>query len=58
MGVVTELLSTGASDVLVVRQEAGADILIPIVAEFVKSIDLPGKTITVQLIPGMRGEES
>lgn len=58
VGVVTEILSTGASDVLVVRQEAGADILIPIVAEFVKAIDLPGKTITVELIPGMRGEEA
>jgi ribosomal 30S subunit maturation factor RimM len=33
-------------------------VLIPIVGDFVKKIDLATRQITVELIPGMRGEES
>jgi 16S rRNA processing protein RimM len=58
VGRMVEILATGASDVLVVRPDAGADILIPIVDEFVPRIDLERGEITVTLIPGMRGEES
>ena len=53
LGVVEEIFANPAHDVL----QAG-EILIPVVKEFVKDIDLDAETITVQLIPGMRpGEE-
>lgn len=57
IGLVTEILETGASDVLVVHPGMGQDVLIPMVGEFVKNVDLSTGEITVTLIPGMRGEQ-
>ena len=57
LGAVEAIIETGASDVLVVRLPAREDILVPMVDEFVQHIDLAGRTITVQLIAGMRPEE-
>ena len=58
LGTVTEILETGASDVLVIRPELGPEVLIPIVDSFVQEIDLQKGEITVHLIPGMLAEES
>jgi 16S rRNA processing protein RimM len=55
IGVVREIIETGASDVLVVRPAFGPEVLIPIVDTFVRQIDLQGGAITVHLIPGMLG---
>ena len=53
LGEVDEVLAYPAHEVL----EVG-DMLIPLVKEFVKDVDLDNEVITVQLIPGMRpGEE-
>lgn len=57
IGVVSEIIETGASDVLVIRPEAGADVLIPMVDRFIQNIDLDNGEITVHLIPGMLAEE-
>jgi 16S rRNA processing protein RimM len=57
IGVVRDILETGASDVLVIRPDAGPEVLIPMVGEFVRRIDLTARQITVHLIPGMRAEE-
>ncbi len=57
VGVVREILETGASDVLVVQPETGPEVLIPIVDSFIQAIDLAGGEITVHLIPGMLAEE-
>ncbi len=57
IGVVSEIIDTGASDVLVVRPEIGPDVLIPVVDTFVREIDLSNGSITVHLIPGMLAEE-
>jgi 16S rRNA processing protein RimM len=53
IGKVTEILETGASAVLVVRPESGADILVPMVDAFIGEIDLARRELTVHLIPGM-----
>jgi 16S rRNA processing protein RimM len=58
IGVVTEILETGASDVLVIRPTTGPDVLIPMVDKFVQDIDLVSRKITVHTIPGMLGEEA
>lgn len=58
IGTVTEILETGASDVLVVRPEIGPDVLIPMVDAFILGIDLAKGEITVHLIPGMMAEEA
>jgi 16S rRNA processing protein RimM len=57
VGTVKEILETGASDVLVIRPENGAEVLIPIVEPFVQGIDLAKREITVHTIPGLLGEE-
>ena len=58
IGMVTEILETGASDVLVVRQDTGPEVLIPIADAFIQGIDLARSVITVQMIPGMLAEEA
>lgn len=58
IGTVTEILETGASDVLVVRSEIHPDVLIPMVDAFIQGIDLAKGEITVHLIPGMLAEEA
>ncbi|HEX9091685.1 MAG TPA: ribosome maturation factor RimM [Anaerolineales bacterium] len=56
LGLVTNILETGASDVLVVHPAEGADILIPMVDAFIRSVDLARREITVHLISGMLAE--
>ena len=58
IGPVTEILETGASDVLVVRPETGPEVLIPVADAFIQRIDLDKREITVHIIPGMLAEES
>jgi len=58
LGMVTEILETGASDVLVIRSDTGVETLIPMVNAFVRGIDLGKREITVHLIPGMLSEEA
>lgn len=54
LGTVDSVLKSPAQDLLVVDE-----MLIPIVREFVRNVDIAGRQITVRLIPGMRpGEES
>ncbi len=58
IGVVNEILETGASDVLVVRPATGPEVMIPMVDEFILEVDLECHQIKVHLIPGMLGEEA
>jgi len=58
LGRVTEILATGAHDVLVVRGETGPEILIPLVDAFLREVNLAQGVMIVSLIPGMLpGEE-
>jgi 16S rRNA processing protein RimM len=57
IGTVTEILETGASDVLVIRPEIGPEVLIPIVDTFIQNIDLTQRQITIHTIPGLLAEE-
>jgi len=58
IGTVSEILETGASDVLVIRPEIGPEVLIPVVDTFIQRIDLTNREITVHIIPGMLAEET
>jgi 16S rRNA processing protein RimM len=53
LGNVTEILATGANDVYVVRAETGAEILIPAVDEFVRSVDLERRELRIHVTPGL-----
>ncbi|MBI4672214.1 MAG: ribosome maturation factor RimM [Chloroflexi bacterium] len=53
LGVVAEILETGANDVYLVRTPQGKEILLPAIQSVVKKIDLDAKTMTVELLPGL-----
>jgi 16S rRNA processing protein RimM len=52
LGLVEEVLSTGANDVLVVR-DGKKEILIPVIADVVKTMDLNARRIVVEPVPGL-----
>jgi len=63
LGVVSEILETGANDVYVVktpvsRQPFGREILIPALEQVVLEIDLERKMIRVHLLPGLVEEDN
>ena len=54
LGVIADVLETGANDVYVVRQANAKDILIPAVKQFIISVDVKARIMTVKLIEGLR----
>lgn len=55
LGSVVEFLPTGANDVLVVRG-AGGEVLIPMIADVVQAVDLPGGRLVIEPIEGLLPE--
>ncbi|AXI09061.1 ribosome maturation factor RimM [Oceanobacillus sp. 143] len=53
LGVIKEILSPGANDVWVVKQEKGKDLLIPYIEEVVKEIDVETKKIVIEPMEGL-----
>ena len=53
LGVVKEVIETGANDVLVVTRAEGGEVLIPMIRDVVKRLDLPGQRITIEPMPGL-----
>ena len=52
-GTVAEVSRPAAQDIYTVRDAAGADNMIPVVPEFVQTIDIEARKILVTPIPGM-----
>jgi len=57
LGVVTDVVSTGASELFVIRDPQGKEVLLPVVKSFVKQIDLAQGVILVDPIPGLFDED-
>jgi len=58
LGVVAEIMETGANDVFVVQPEGGgAEILLPDIDDVVLEIDTDRGVMTVHLLPGLLPEE-
>ncbi|NLW07000.1 MAG: ribosome maturation factor RimM [Clostridia bacterium] len=53
LGNLTDILTTGANDVYVVRNEDGREILIPALKSVVRRVDLAKKELYVELPPGL-----
>ena len=53
LGRISEILVTGSNDVYVVSGPSG-EILLPALAQVIKSVDLEGGTMTVRLMEGLR----
>jgi 16S rRNA processing protein RimM len=52
LGTVGEIFHTGANDVMVVRDGA-REILVPVIADVVRSVDLEARRVTIDPIPGL-----
>lgn len=57
MGVVTDVLPTGANDVYVVKTPRGGEVLIPAVRAMVKAVDVAARRIEVDPWPGLWDED-
>ncbi len=57
IGTVREVWHTGAPDVLVVEDAAGAEQLIPAAEALLREVDLEGRRIVIEIPPGLLGEE-
>ncbi|MBP2256175.1 ribosome maturation factor RimM [Virgibacillus alimentarius] len=53
IGEISEILSPGANDVWVVKQEIGKDILIPYIDDVVIEVDVPAKKVIIKPMEGL-----
>jgi 16S rRNA processing protein RimM len=53
LGTITQILETGANDVYVVRGDGQQEVLIPAIADVVKTVDLEKGRVIVELIEGL-----
>jgi 16S rRNA processing protein RimM len=56
LGVIAEILETGANDVFLVRPPQGKDILIPDIDSVVLKIDLETGQVRIRPLPGLLPE--
>jgi len=54
LGRLTGLIETGANDVYVVTTSAGSELLLPVIPDVIKNVDVPGGKMTVHLLDGLR----
>jgi 16S rRNA processing protein RimM len=52
LGAIAEIFSTGAHDVWVVR-DGGREVLVPVIADVVKAMDLGARRVTIEPLPGL-----
>ncbi|MFQ3629956.1 ribosome maturation factor RimM [Roseiflexus sp.] len=53
IGIVREVLQTGANDVIVVERHGRSDTLLPMIHEVVERLDVAAGQIVVRLLPGL-----
>lgn len=56
LGVLAQVLETGANDVYVVQSPAYGEVLLPAIAEVVRDVDIQQKIMKVHLLPGLLPE--
>jgi len=52
LGAIQEIFSNGAQDIWVVR-DGEREVLVPVIEDVVKAIDLPARRVTIEPIPGL-----
>jgi 16S rRNA processing protein RimM len=55
LGILVEVLETGANDVYIVRDPQGADLLLPDIESVIVEIDLSSRQMRVHLLNGLVG---
>lgn len=54
LGVLTDVIQTGANDVYTVKKEGSGELLIPAIKECICQVDVEAGKMTVHLLPGLR----
>lgn len=54
LGVIADVLQTGANDVYVIRKPDAKDLLVPAIKDCIKNIDMEKGVMTIHLLPGLR----
>lgn len=57
IGVVREVLQTGANDVIVVERRGRSETLLPMIHDVVERLDVAAGQIVVRLLPGLLDDE-
>ena len=57
LGQLTDILETGANDVYVIQSEVYGEILIPVIKEVIREVDVTNKRMLIKLLPGLVGED-
>lgn len=53
LGIIDSILSPGANDVWIVKDDQGKEILIPYIEDVVKQVDIENKEVTIELMEGL-----
>ena len=53
IGILDDVFNSGSSDIYVVKNELGKQILLPAIEDVIKNIDMEKRKMTVHLIPGL-----
>ena len=53
LGNIEDIFNTGSTDIYVVKNELGKQILLPAISDVVKNIDMENKKMVVHLISGL-----
>lgn len=51
-GTLVDVMTTGANDVYIVKTALGKEVLLPVIPDCIKNVDIDNKTVTVYLMPG------
>lgn len=54
LGIITDVIFTGANDVYAVTDDEGNEILIPAIMDCILNVDIENNTMTVKLLEGLR----
>lgn len=57
LGILTDVMKTGANDVYCVESEKYGKVLLPAIGECILDVDVEGRKMTVHLMPGLIDEE-
>lgn len=53
IGVVTEVLETGANNVFAIRTKDGKEVLFPVIPDCIKKVDIENKLVTAHVMKGL-----
>ncbi|MCI5511436.1 MAG: ribosome maturation factor RimM [Eubacterium sp.] len=57
LGILTDVMKTGANDVYCVESEKYGEVLLPAIGECILDVDVEGRKMTVHLMPGLIDED-